>query len=138
MSAVQRSLAWARENGWFAAVTEKWNPHVRIRQDLFGIADLLLVRPETSEIVLVQVKGESGGADNLTAARRKIDEANVTRPWLLAGGSIELWKWRKTGARGKRKLWNVRVDSAAASEFTDDMQGIAVKWLKGPGTGDDE
>jgi hypothetical protein len=32
----QRSLAYLRAEGWQVAIVERWNPHARIRQDLFG------------------------------------------------------------------------------------------------------
>ena len=40
-----RTLAAMRREGWTVQVVERWNPHARIRQDLFGWADLLAVHP---------------------------------------------------------------------------------------------
>ena len=40
-----RTLATMRQEGWTVQVVERWNPHARIRQDLFGWADLLAVHP---------------------------------------------------------------------------------------------
>ena len=42
MTPTQRALAVCREQGWTAGIVEKWNPHARIRQDLFGCIDLIV------------------------------------------------------------------------------------------------
>jgi hypothetical protein len=40
----QKTLDWLRDGGWLVAITERWNPHARIRQDLFGFCDILAIR----------------------------------------------------------------------------------------------
>ena len=38
-SPTQRSLKLLRDEGYTAQVVERWNPHARVRQDLFGVID---------------------------------------------------------------------------------------------------
>lgn len=51
-SPTQRALKHWRALGYVCAIVERWNPHVRIRQDLYGFIDLLAVKGE--DIVGVQ------------------------------------------------------------------------------------
>ncbi|MBI4326652.1 MAG: hypothetical protein HY674_15520 [Chloroflexi bacterium] len=44
MTPTQRSLSKLRAEGWLAVIVERWNPYDRVRQDLFGFADLLAIR----------------------------------------------------------------------------------------------
>jgi hypothetical protein len=47
-----KTLKLIRKMGFNAAVTETWNPHVRIRQDLFGWMDILAYRPDAAPTVI--------------------------------------------------------------------------------------
>ncbi|MHB1530468.1 MAG: hypothetical protein ACYCXT_13820 [Acidiferrobacteraceae bacterium] len=45
-SPTQRTLRHLRKAGYpLVQVVEKWNPHAGVRQDLFGIIDVLAVGP---------------------------------------------------------------------------------------------
>jgi len=68
-SPTQRSLADLRKRYPFVAVVEKWNPHARIRQDLFGIIDIVCVGPDGT----VGVQSTSGS--NVSARIRKMAES---------------------------------------------------------------
>lgn len=112
MSPTQRSLAYLRKIGYRAAVVEKWNPHVGIRQDLFGFADIFAFAPvhplESSKlypVVLVQTTTQAHAADRLA----KIAENESACAWVRAFGTIEVHGWAKRGPRGKRKTWSVVV-----------------------------
>jgi hypothetical protein len=111
-SPTQRTLAALRAEGYVAAVVEHWNAHAFVRQDLFGFADVVALRP--GEILAVQAC--SGGGGDHAERRAKIvgpppaPEPGKRRPpvvharaWLEAGGRIEVWSWRKKLAR-----WVVR------------------------------
>lgn len=126
ISAVQRSLGEMRSREWIAGVTERWNPHARIRQDLFGVFDLIAVTPTvcdaetvttiSGQIVGVQVKSDGDGARK---AQEKIDSAPVARMWLDAGGGIEIWVWRRVKPRGTKQVrWKLRrIVAEAGHEF---------------------
>ena len=99
-SPTQRSLAVLREKYPLVQVVEKWNPHARIRQDLFGIIDILCVGD--GETVAVQTT--SGSA---VAARLKKMADSPALPHLRdAGWRILVHGWRKNAA-GK---WVLRVE----------------------------
>lgn len=102
-SPTQRSLARLRKAGFDAAVCEKWNPHARIRQDLFGVFDIIAITP----FGILAVQCTSGS--NVAARIAKITASAAATRWLAAGGMIEVHGWRKTGERGKRKTWQCRV-----------------------------
>lgn len=111
MTPTQRCLADLRKIGATAAIVEKWNPHARIRQDLFGCIDILAILPRS----LVGIQVTSG--TNHAARRAKILSEPRAQAWIEAGGLIELWSYAKAGARGKRKLWTCRKEEITLSDF---------------------
>lgn len=114
-SPTQRSLALLRAEGWTVAIVEKWNPHARIRQDLFGCIDLLAIKPGCKPLGIQACAGASH------AARRtkSIAEPRLLT-WLAAGCDFEVWSWSKRGPRGKRKLWEVRREVLTGVEVVNE------------------
>jgi len=102
-SPTQRSLKLLRDRGLTAGVTEKWNSHARLRQDLFGFIDIVAI---DHKVGILAVQTTSG--PNVAARIQKIKELPAAREWLLCYGLIVVHGWRKVGARGKRKLWECR------------------------------
>lgn len=102
-SPTQRTLARLRADGWTAEVVERWNPYAKVRHDLFGFVDVVAMRPGTG---LLAVQATSGA--NVAARLDKLASEPRTAVWLRSGGLLEVWGWRKTGPRGKRKTWAVR------------------------------
>ncbi|HZZ98337.1 MAG TPA: hypothetical protein VFG51_00210 [Candidatus Saccharimonadia bacterium] len=99
----QRSLKKLRDEGWTAAVVEKWNPHVGIRQDLWGFGDLLCFKDDVVLIVQTTV------AANVATRLLKIEANPITKRWIASQYRlIVVHGWSKRGARGKRKLWTCR------------------------------
>lgn len=106
-SPTQRTLAELRKRGYTAAITEHFNPHARVRQDLFGFIDILAVHPKGELLAIQTCSGEGGDP----AARvTKILALPVAR-LLACHCSIEVWSWARRGARGKRKLWTLKEES---------------------------
>jgi hypothetical protein len=102
-SPTQRTLAALKAEGFTAAIVEKWNPHARIRQDLFGIGDVLAIRPGELPLLVQCTAGSCHAA--------RVGKAIATRAlsvWLLANGRFEIWSWAKRGPRGKAKVWTCR------------------------------
>ena len=97
-SPTQLSLAHMRSRGYLAAVTEHWNPFAKIRQDLFGILDLVCVNDKGT--VGVQTTSYSNMASRVT----KIAESEATPFLRKAGWVLEVHGWRKVKNR-----WQVRV-----------------------------
>lgn len=101
-SPTTRSKAHLEKLGYRVAVVERWNPHVRIRQDLFGIIDLLAIRE--GETLAVQTTS----ASNMSSRIRKIAESDATPHVRGAGWRIVVHGWRK-GTNGRWILREVDV-----------------------------
>lgn len=90
ISPTQRSLAHMREQGFdLVQVVEHWNPHAFIRQDLFGIIDILGIKGEET----VAVQTTSGSA--VSARIRKMQESEALPFLRKAGWRILVHGWRK-------------------------------------------
>lgn len=99
-SPTQRTLAALRERGYVPAITERWNPWARIRQDLYGFIDVLALHPETGETLAVQTTS----ASNVSARVAKIAKHENLPIVRRAGWRIEVHGWRKKG-----REWVCRV-----------------------------
>jgi hypothetical protein len=102
MTPTQRSLAKLRREGWFVAITERWNPFSKTRQDLFGFIDLLAIRGD--EALAVQTTSGS----NVAARISKILALQAFALWASPTRKTVIHGWRKVGPRGKRKVWECR------------------------------
>lgn len=94
ISPTQRSLKWLRAEGMHAAVVEKWNPFVGIRQDLFGWIDI------------VAVGGVNGFTGVQTTTHKHLEERiakaagnKALAAWLRAGGHLVVHGWKKVKNR---------------------------------------
>ena len=83
------------------AVVEKWNPHAKIRQDLFGFVDLLAIRP--GETLAVQTTSLSNMSQRVT----KISESETAPKVREAGWKIEVHGWRKLKSGWEPKIVDV-------------------------------
>ena len=99
-SPTQRSLAHLRSQGYLVTIVERWNPHARIRQDLYGFIDLLALRGD--ETLAVQVTT----ADHVAHRLAKIAEAEHIGAVREAGWRIEVHGWRYDR---KTRRWICRV-----------------------------
>lgn len=112
-SPTQRSLALLRFQGYHVQVVERWNPYAKIRQDLFGFADLIAFRPGQPGSTLVQTTSGS----NAAARRTKILANALALDWLKAGNWLRLDRWAKRGPRGKRKVWTAESEYICLDQF---------------------
>jgi hypothetical protein len=87
----QRSLEHMREQGYLCGVVERWNPHAKIRVDLFGFIDVLCVKGE--DIVGVQATSGAHVAERAT----KITE-HENWPLVCAAIRVVVHGWRKNAA----------------------------------------
>ena len=101
-SPTQRSLKYLRDEGYTAEVVEHWNPHARIRQDLFGIIDIVAVKP--GETLAVQTTSSAHVAERV----RKIAESPNVGVIREAGWTIHVHGWAKK-ANGRWELRTVDV-----------------------------
>lgn len=97
-SPTQRSLKYLRAQGYTVAITEKWNPHARVRQDLFGFIDMIAIKDGVT--LAIQTTSSSS-----FSVRRKKIEGHENLPLVLAAGwQVTVHGWRKN-SKGK---WVVR------------------------------
>lgn len=97
ISPTQLTLRDLRADGYTAQVVETWNPHARVRNDLFGFVDVLALRG--AETLAVQATS----ADNVSARVHKIADHPNLPAVREAGWRIEVWGWSK-----KANRWVVR------------------------------
>jgi len=88
-----RSLKLMRDRGYRAAVVEKWNPHAKIRQDLFGVIDVLGI--QEGDTLAVQ----STSYSNVASRIRKIEDSEALADIRAAGWSLHVHGWRKVKNR---------------------------------------
>jgi len=106
----QRTLARLRQEGALeVAIVEHWNPHARIRQDLFGFIDILAIMP--GGLLAIQACAGTDTAKRLS--KIKTQRRDAARHWLGTGARLEVWGWRQLLAKrgGKQKVWapSIRV-----------------------------
>lgn len=101
----QRTMCLYRDLGYRVWMVEKFNAHTKQRIDLYNCIDVLAIRGD--ETVGLQSCGASGDA---AAHVRKILSNPLAVEWMEgANRKLIVVAWRKTGDRGKRKLWRARV-----------------------------
>ncbi len=115
MSPTQRTLAWLRSARFTAAVVEKWNPHAKLRQDLFGFIDIVAMHEGSPGLLGVQTTSGSGHSSR----RAKILASPEARMWLNAENRIWIISWSKKGPRGKRKVWEPRIEPITLGMFQE-------------------
>jgi len=95
----QRSLALLRKDGYRAEVVERWNAFAKVRQDLFGIIDIVALGD--GKTIGIQTTSKS----NMKARLHKITESESYPDLLRAGWVIVIHGWYKT----KNNRWQVDV-----------------------------
>lgn len=100
-----KSLANLRDRGYKVAVVEKWNSFAHIRQDLFGMFDIVAIHEDFNGVLGVQTTTK----DHINDRIKKITENDVRSVWLKAGNTIEVHGWIKRATSGKRKVWDVEI-----------------------------
>jgi hypothetical protein len=91
LSPTQRTLRALREQGLVCAIVEKCNPYGGphgIRQDLFGIIDILALDPRRG-VVGIQSTGQDSSGHFRKLTQEKAQEC---QDWLYTPGtSLEIW-----------------------------------------------
>lgn len=101
ISPTMRSLKYWKGQSNYVAKTEHWNAFAKVRQDLFGFADLVVLRKERHGILAIQTTS----AKNINARETKIRSLPAAKQWLECGNQIIVEGWSKKGPRGKKKVW---------------------------------
>lgn len=88
------TLRKLREDGWpLVEVVEHWNPHARVRQDLFGFVDVIAVRRDETLAVQTTTAG------NVSARVRKIADHPNVGAVREAGWRIVVHGWAKQAGK---------------------------------------
>ena len=85
------------KEGYAVGITEKWNPHVKIRQDLFNFVDLLAIH-ESLGAVGIQTTTQAHISERI----KKAINCEHFKTWLKAGLKVEFHGWHK-----KKNRWEV-------------------------------
>ena len=127
-SPTQRTIRALKDQGRVCGIVERYNAHVGphgIRQDLFGIIDIIALDPERGVIGI-----QSCGSD-FAAHERKIliERAQESIDWLSTpGAKLELWGWRKVKLKrgGVAMRWSPRMREFTLADFSANMGADAV------------
>ncbi len=95
MSPTARTLALLRSEGWLVDITERWIAQAGIKRDLYGMFDLLAIRPDPPTILAVQTTS----ADHHANRRTKLLASPMLPTWLGAGGKVEVISWQLHGGK---------------------------------------
>lgn len=118
--ALQRSKQYLEDKGWHVAITEKWNQWAHIRQDLYGLHDLVAVRHDSNGVWGVNACEDNGAVQGhiekyLNGYEHPTKGHQLPNPhlpvWLAAGNRFSIMGWgkRSSDGRGSRKVWTLRI-----------------------------
>lgn len=116
MTPTQCSIKYLKSLGYTVAIVEKWNAHCKIRQDLFGFADLIAFNG--TEVILVQTTTDK----NFAARRQKVMENPVAAYWAANTFSraVHVHGWKKV-----KNKWQVRVHEVEPCPITNIVRRTA-------------
>jgi len=97
------SMDLLRDRGYVVGKTEHWNQYASVRQDLFGIVDIVAFCPRRRLHVYCQTTTR----DHLSEHEEKVTGTEPFWWWIQTDGIFLLHGWAKRGDRGRRKLWEV-------------------------------
>lgn len=100
LSPTQNSKAVLKNQGYHVAVVEHWNSFAHIRQDAFGVMDIIAFGDGIPGVVAVQCTSHGG----MSARVKKIREWDLLEEWLICGNAFQVHGWRKRKSR-----WQARV-----------------------------
>lgn len=94
LSPTALTLRRLREDGWpLVECVEHWNSHAGIRQDLFGIIDVIAVGPAGT------VGVQATTTPNVSARVKKIAEHPSLPALREANWFLYVWGWAKVGRK---------------------------------------
>ena len=119
LSPAQRTMRALRDKGGICAMVEHYNPHVGehgIRQDLFGIIDVLVLDP--SDTLGIQCCGTDFKAH---VEKLTVEKAQESLDWLSSPHrKLQIWGWRKVKLKrgGKAERWSPRIMYVTIEDIT--------------------
>ena len=121
-SNTSRTIKALKEQGMKPWIVEKFNRfggEFGIRQDLYGIIDVIALNYETG-VVGVQCCSGSGYTSHMTKILE--EHRQDTIDWLKTPGcSLELWAWRKLKVKrgGKAYRWVPRIQEITMTQILE-------------------
>lgn len=131
--ALQRTKQWLETKGWHVEIVEKWNAWAHIRQDCYGLHDLLAIRHDFKGVWGLNACEDNGQVQEhikkyldgyVDIKKAKTYGPNSHLPvWLSGGNRFSIAGWGKRSSAGQlsRKVWTLRI-----VEFF--LDGPEVKW----------
>lgn len=110
-SPTSRTLRFLRAAGMTVQVVEKWNPHAKIRQDLFGCIDVVALHHGVPGILGVQATTTANAAARLL----KIMAIPAAKLWVECGNRLWVVGWRKL----KTRKWEPRITEVTVGMFSE-------------------
>ena len=110
--------------GFMAAVVEKWNPHARVRQDLWGFGDVVAIKNRLWLIV------QACNATDLARRVKKIQQEPRAKRFLQEGGHIVVMGWRKRKKRKDGKLWTVTIREMKLNSRQELVSSSSPSWSR--------
>jgi len=109
----KKSLELLRKEAYTVDIVEHWNAFAHIRQDLFGIIDLVAIRLDEPGVLGIQTTSMT----NVSVRLKKASENAALFVWLKAGNRFEVHGWKLAGKKGERKFWQVVRQPLIKKEF---------------------
>lgn len=100
------------ELGFTVGKVEYFNPHTNRKNDLFGFADYIAIKPEVGIIALQTCR-----LADYAAHRTTILDQPAARMWLEAGGRIQIVAWKKRTVPIMGKWWMERRTEITLADF---------------------
>jgi len=94
-SPTELSLKLLRSEGYSVSVVEHWNSFARLRQDLFGIIDIIAIKEGQFGVLGIQTTSKG----NITARMKKAGVNKNLLVWYKAGNNFEVHGWGKVDGK---------------------------------------
>ena len=129
MSPTQRARAFCKAQGWTSQIVERFNIYAKVRQDLFGCLDLVVLDGQGGGPLGVQV---CAGASHAARRTKMLAEPRLLE-WLRSPARAEIWSYSRRGAARKRKLWTLRRETLTVESFEPQVNPLpaAAQLLRG-------
>jgi len=105
-SPTSRTLKVCRDRGWITGVVEKWNPHAKVRQDLWGWVDLVALDPEAPALYFIQT---TSGSNHSSRVKKCLGWAWMHFLLMLPSVHAQVWSWKRV-----KGTWVLREEDLGA------------------------
>lgn len=112
-SPTQRTLAYMRGYGYTCGITEHWNPHAMIRQDLFGFIDVLAFKD--ADIIALQ----ACTTGDINKRCNKILLSYEAEMWVHGPRWLIVIGWKRYKKQMCRKWWRPTIIKLNWNDFNN-------------------